>query len=301
MTGTSPVANSVAHLSASHQSSSYLPRHESSFMRDFSCCGTVHPSPHDLLRHREECHPNQPADARNPSFSFGMSQHGLNQAFTSNPSIPLSAAQQASMRPQGHGESARRTQALETIMDDDALDMEMDDVPSFNPPTTTASQSQSESILQAISGPHLGNFGLMGNPTVSSVNTPTLSTQQVANASQSPNPAYADMNNFGNLNMYGNDFTMFDQSGFSQDLTGLTIHDPASQLSANMSQNVPMDSSIITALQQQQLGVPAALLAFPPQEDKKYKCPVVGCEKAYKNQNGLKYHKQVSPHQVKRI
>lgn len=26
-------------------------------------------------------------------------------------------------------------------------------------------------------------------------------------------------------------------------------------------------------------------------EDKPFKCPVIGCEKAYKNQNGLKYHK----------
>ena len=31
-----------------------------------------------------------------------------------------------------------------------------------------------------------------------------------------------------------------------------------------------------------------------PQEDKPFKCPVIGCEKAYKNQNGLKYHKSVS-------
>ncbi|KAF2435586.1 hypothetical protein EJ08DRAFT_555925, partial [Tothia fuscella] len=27
-------------------------------------------------------------------------------------------------------------------------------------------------------------------------------------------------------------------------------------------------------------------------ETKPFKCPVIGCEKAYKNQNGLKYHKQ---------
>ncbi|KAK9494554.1 hypothetical protein V1508DRAFT_412753 [Lipomyces doorenjongii] len=27
-------------------------------------------------------------------------------------------------------------------------------------------------------------------------------------------------------------------------------------------------------------------------DDKPYKCPVIGCEKAYKNQNGLKYHRQ---------
>ncbi len=29
-------------------------------------------------------------------------------------------------------------------------------------------------------------------------------------------------------------------------------------------------------------------LVMPPEEDKPFKCPVIGCEKAYKNQNGLK-------------
>lgn len=29
-------------------------------------------------------------------------------------------------------------------------------------------------------------------------------------------------------------------------------------------------------------------------EPKPFRCPVIGCEKAYKNQNGLKHHKSVS-------
>jgi transcription factor SFP1 len=32
----------------------------------------------------------------------------------------------------------------------------------------------------------------------------------------------------------------------------------------------------------------------PHEEPKPFRCPVIGCEKAYKNQNGLKYHKSVS-------
>lgn len=32
----------------------------------------------------------------------------------------------------------------------------------------------------------------------------------------------------------------------------------------------------------------------PHEESKPFRCPVIGCEKAYKNQNGLKYHKSVS-------
>ena len=31
------------------------------------------------------------------------------------------------------------------------------------------------------------------------------------------------------------------------------------------------------------------------EEDRPFKCPVIGCEKAYKNANGLRYHEKVSP------
>lgn len=40
---------------------------------------------------------------------------------------------------------------------------------------------------------------------------------------------------------------------------------------------------------QQLLAHMAALMMPPVEEPKPFKCPVIGCEKAYKNQNGLKY------------
>ncbi|ODV92125.1 hypothetical protein CANCADRAFT_16620, partial [Tortispora caseinolytica NRRL Y-17796] len=42
--------------SPSLHSSSYLPRMEASFCRDYSCCGKTLPTLHDLLRHCEESH-----------------------------------------------------------------------------------------------------------------------------------------------------------------------------------------------------------------------------------------------------
>ncbi|KAI9714576.1 MAG: hypothetical protein M1812_006381 [Candelaria pacifica] len=55
MTGTSPFTTQ----SPSYHSSSYLPKLEANFMRDFSCCGMTLPSLHDLLQHYEVCHTNQ--------------------------------------------------------------------------------------------------------------------------------------------------------------------------------------------------------------------------------------------------
>lgn len=55
MTGTSP----FAYQSPSFHSSSYLPKLEANFMRDFSCCGRTLASLHDLLQHYEESHATQ--------------------------------------------------------------------------------------------------------------------------------------------------------------------------------------------------------------------------------------------------
>ena len=42
------------------------------------------------------------------------------------------------------------------------------------------------------------------------------------------------------------------------------------------------------AILQRALAGNTGTLVIPPEEDKPFKCPVIGCEKAYKNQNGLK-------------
>lgn len=52
MSGTSP----SAFQSPLYHSSSYLPKLEAHFMRDFSCCGLILPTLHDLLEHYEKAH-----------------------------------------------------------------------------------------------------------------------------------------------------------------------------------------------------------------------------------------------------
>jgi hypothetical protein len=58
MTGTSPTA--FGNGSPSFHSSSYLPKMEAAFMKDFTCCGLTLASLHDLLQHFEETHTNAP-------------------------------------------------------------------------------------------------------------------------------------------------------------------------------------------------------------------------------------------------
>ncbi|KAK5017682.1 Transcriptional regulator of ribosomal biogenesis proteins, partial [Cryomyces antarcticus] len=72
------------------------------------------------------------------------------------------------------------------------------------------------------------------------------------------------------------------QGGFNNQHTGFTN----GQFGAN--------GELAKRMREQQLmaGMGGNPVGFPGEEIKPFRCPVIGCEKAYKNQNGLKYHKQ---------
>lgn len=148
--------------------------------------------------------------------------------------------------------------------------------------------------------PGTSGFGYQNNPTVSSVNTPTLTTNQSGMGGSSDaiidnsSLDFMDLNSaVGGLN--------------SSALSEYFIQDPAKRLyspngtSANQqrvlqqqmaqfgldqSQFPHMDPTHLAALQRA-IANPETF-TMPPEEDKPFKCPVIGCEKAYKNQNGLK-------------
>ncbi|KAI7708466.1 hypothetical protein KC322_g5057 [Hortaea werneckii] len=79
-----------------------------------------------------------------------------------------------------------------------------------------------------------------------------------------------------------------------------TIDDPAKRLLSKQGGNkgfpnpaFAQNSELAKRIRETQLlnGL-AGVGGFVGEEIKPFKCPVIGCEKAYKNQNGLKYHKQ---------
>lgn len=180
--------------------------------------------------------------------------------------------------------------------------------------------------------PGAGGFGFQNNPTVSSVNTPTLGTQPFRGQFQQDTanlatpsaemmeedmagmPKMSPLSNMNlNLNgltgLNGSQFGLGFGNGNGNNLNNNfgTISDPGKQLFSPGGGNnmlTPEQQNI----QQQfaQFGIDVTML--PPgtdlqallqqlsplaiqEEHKPFKCPVIGCEKAYKNQNGLKYHK----------
>lgn len=393
MQGTSP----FAYQSPSFHSSSYLPKLEANFMRDFSCCGLTLPSLHELLQHYEEHHAQQvststqkqtsnqsaPPDSK-AAIAAGAAaavqerarqqpqQIDTSKAHQVSPTVQRSTTPIASRNAQQYPvASYPQTQALATQDMDAVQDMEMDDevttpisnlkqtqyplqdqprmmqrsqfgqpasarVPPLNlntlsmgnPLQTHQGLRNSQPSTPISAGRSGGMF--QNNPTVSSVNTPTLSTHPLSQQQQYMNtpdssapgtPGELDpdfVGNIGNMSMTHNQRFMQSQyQGFGgydfgnrNEMVDLCIDEPAKRLfSLNGGLNNPQTTSSSSQLgedqysenselartireQQRMAGVPE------PQPDngipKPFHCPVIGCEKAYKNHNGLKYHKSVS-------
>ena len=381
MQGTSP----FPYQSPSFHSSSYLPKMEANFMKDFECCGMTLPSLHELLQHFEERHaqqvpPNlqrqqatQPAVQPDSKAAIAtgafeavqqQAQQQQQQAGSSslssqrNPYIPRNNTQ----RPQSRPVESAPTQ-LQTIPDvedvqDVDMDMDMDDIGPSAPSQSQQYRLQNEPRMLQRSqfgqpataqiaplrvntlNPLQGHQGLRNsqpttpvsagrpgyNPTVSSVNTPTLSAHPLqqqqymatpdSSAPGTPGELEADFiedvnnNSMAPVQRYmPNQFSGFGSYDFGNghDMLDLCIDEPAKRLfnpnghaaptpqqdsqsrlgGAQYSENSELARTIRE--QQRLAGVPEPDGSVP----KPFRCPVIGCEKAYKNQNGLKYHKSV--------
>lgn len=395
MQGTSP----FAYQSPSFHSSSYLPKLEANFMRDFSCCGLTLPTLHELLQHYEEHHAQQMPPALQKQNSNQMSAPPDNKAalaagaaaavqerarqqpqqvdtsktYQDSTAAQRSSTPMASRNTQQYPVASYQQAQAPPAQDMDAVqDMEMDDevtTPISNLQQTQYSLQDQPRMMQrsqfglpasarvpplnlntmSVGNPLQTHQGLrnsqpntpisagrgggmfQNNPTVSSVNTPTLSTHPLSQQQQYMNtpdssapgtPGELDpdfVGNIGNMTMTSNQLFMRSQyQGFGgygfgngNELLDLCIDEPAKRLfSLNGGYNNPHttsssssklgedqyseNSEIARTIREQQrmAGVPE------PQPDngvpKPFHCPVIGCEKAYKNQNGLKYHKSVS-------
>ncbi|KAH7005933.1 hypothetical protein EDB82DRAFT_101969 [Fusarium venenatum] len=305
MMATSPSPFGGAHQSPSFHSSSYLPKLEANFMRDFTCCGKILPNLHDLLQHYEEAHTQpSPNTARNNAFSqfsqLGMSsapRMSISRADSAAPGNNSQSSGQLGQHSRGqqsphdlHGNSGMPSNMNDEMdavadmeMDDAVGTMEMDDSQRMSQTRQLFGQQRPElnmntsGLTQGLRTsqpptPAAASFGLQNNPTVSSVNTPTLTTQ-----GQTPQGQQVDMDEDlpGDPGKH-----LFSSNGFPPNRS---IQAQLQQLGINQSQlNDPQtNKAIMQRLQSMMM----------PEEHKPFKCPVIGCEKAYKNQNGLKYHK----------
>ncbi|KAI4230475.1 MAG: hypothetical protein L6R40_008023 [Gallowayella cf. fulva] len=396
MQGTSPFPQQ----SPSFHSSSYIPKLEASFMKDFLCCGTIISSLHELLQHYEENHVDSIQPKNNitqistpPDNKAAIASNAANavrqsaQQSTQQPlqqTKPMQSTQSSVPSQTSSNPVTPRVQKAEPVahdnfaasqhhpsLDMDAVqDMEMDDFDYDPQPKPTATSTwamphQSRMMQRSQFGQpasrmppldtnplHTGNGlhqhqGLRqsnpstpvtasrngsfyhNNPTVSSVNTPTLTAHPMQqqpytatpDSSVPVSPGEVDGDFVGGLGRRngtmdmgaGNQFGAFGdyQFGDGHDMLGLCIDEPAKRLfSANGGYNngnsgpkihasklgdaqYSENSELARTIREQQrlAGIPDGGSGPNDGVAKPFHCPVLGCEKAYKNQNGLKYHK----------
>jgi transcription factor SFP1 len=212
--------------------------------------------------------------------------------------------------------------AVEDMEMDDAVGtMELDDSQRMHQTRHLFGQQQRPQLEMDTSGitqglrtsqpttPAGASFGFQHNPTVSSVNTPTLSTQQqhIPQQRQTPGVGQTD-DDFPGMPMGGGNGDIGDGNFDSNNNnsgngdSNFCINDPGKSLfSPNGA--FPQGSNRSIQAQLAQLGISNGQMNDPQtnqvlmqrlqsiymaEEHKPFKCPVIGCEKAYKNQNGLK-------------
>lgn len=361
MTGTSPFTQNTP----SFHSSSYLPKLEASFFKDFSCCGNTLPSLHDLLQHYEECHAHQPPSTDDAAAMQQIQQqqqvqptpemmHGRG-AFTGQMAGGISGIglgmmrqqQLAQQRMQEYHENSHQDAQNHDRNDHDDGEAagEMDlDTEETTPP---ANFSQSQTPKHPLQQTHF-QLGHSATPSMqrrlNQPNAPGLATtnihgrtplmNQFSPESSAPGtPLAMDSNDYlfapsglgGGMQLGqgysgGNNSQKYQQAmprmgsdgiGINLDLCiddpGKRLYSPNGLNGLTQSQmrqlRMDLEQGMVGANQmgryQNGMGVAGGGMVHPPgYDDKPFKCPVIGCEKAYKNQNGLKYHKGVSSHLI---
>lgn len=306
-------------------------------MRDFTCCGKILPNLHDLLQHYEEAHTQpSPNTARNNAFSqFGQGapkmpssrttptpgqsslQSGTGQLGQPGSSGQMGGQQMSDLNGGHLGGMHDDMDAVADMEMDDAIGaMELDDSQKMHQTRQLFGQQQRPQLNMNTSGltqglrtsqpptPAAASFGLQNNPTVSSVNTPTLATQQQLPQQGQQQQGMGDIDDdLPGMPMGGGNPTDLGDANFANgnNESNFCINDPGKHLfSPNGA--FPQGNRSIQA-QLAQLGLTQGQFTDPeankalmqrlqsmmmPEEHKPFKCPVIGCEKAYKNQNGLK-------------
>lgn len=197
--------------------------------------------------------------------------------------------------------------------------------PPINSNLANAMNVQSGNTSSTVPTPTTARQTNPSNPMMSSMNTPSFAAntphqqrpnQVLPDGLNSSNnrrdvqmPANSSMYNPHVLSSLNNDMSALDFSaarhGNGADMIDLCINDPARALFS--------DGGVIDPAQSMHFGfvngaatnpddpagampsphTVAARALLPGEEERPFKCKVIGCEKAYKNANGLRYHEKV--------
>ncbi|CCG84344.1 protein of unknown function [Taphrina deformans PYCC 5710] len=250
-----------------HEVDECLPRLEANFCKDFSCCGLVLDDLHDLLQHYEDHHVKIEDEH---TVMPPTTPQGRQQTQSGRQKPDLEALKRRAMLDMQYHLGQNDLHASSIVEDDDiAFDNYSQHSEAF--------QSRKRTWRPSVSSPSVATRDFF---------TPTQSPQSTPASSMPSTPTLTIIHDFnGELD------------------NPLLFGPPASSDDWLFSDGRPQIPQIKKVRQtQNHQGYTNPEMMSPPQViehpgsnlvvvEKPYKCPVPGCDKAYKNQNGLKYHK----------
>ena len=273
-------------------------RLESTFCRNFTCCGRELDDLHDLLQHYEECHVRFEDDI---SLADEDSSSLASSRATSPDVDKMSASEIKRMRhSSAPGANALVTPSAEDLDSPSAFDTAVMSSPSVSGKKrsfvqvgsfgTTASQSLHRSLVEGGMGRRqLGSIYSAGSP---------FSTPGTSRA--------------GTPTLDGDNDVFFGPTSQSSLFSNISLRTPAEeqQLPSCAPPNLFFPTSNAAqarTIKRERLNTgpsatpqpqansgpasPAVSVESQHSEHRPYKCPAPGCDKAYKQMNGLKYHR----------
>ncbi|ORY96492.1 hypothetical protein BCR43DRAFT_491791 [Syncephalastrum racemosum] len=229
---------------------------EATFCKDFSCCGLVLSDLHELLQHYEECHVRLEDDESNlydDESSFWSPQLSSAASSVTGGSEPSSPI--SSDEESSFSSDVLKKRAAAYLSDLYNSNTTLSPLSLSHPPSPTESSQSTSSVSSASSQEEVPE------------EEPTKKQQKKRSYGQfsSNTPSALD----------------------------LLTQSAAKKLALASGNNGDLPTPILT--DEDFLAQAGALLASAntnANADKPYKCNVPGCQKAYKNPNGLKYHNQ---------
>lgn len=246
-----------------------LPRLEADFCKDFSCCGLVLDDLHHLLQHYEDHHVRIEDEVIPTPMTPPQSKDHIHQAARSRPDMEA-MKRKAMLDMQYHlGQTDLHSQAHAVEDEDVAFDH----------------YSQYGDALQSS---RKRNW----RPSMS---TPSVATRDFFTPAQSPAstpdsslPATPNMGTLHDFPGESENPLLFGPPASSDDWLYQDGCSPMPQIKKARQAQYHQGYATPDMMSPQVIEHPGSSLVVV---DKPYKCPVPGCDKAYKNQNGLKYHK----------
>lgn len=282
-----------------HNHNTYLSNLEKQYCKDYSCCGLSLLSLHDLLKHYEETHINNNTPTNNNlSHNFFDNNYSMKnnnndnkinsniKSFDPSPITKLSIINNNTLN--HHNLIINNNNSTNNNANNNLIDaVSTNDVfLQLNNNNNNGIKSNGNSIdFMTFSNNHNHNTTTTtGIATHTTTSTTTTGVPNSSNTSNIINHITARPNN----NNQNNSDLESDEDDEDQD---------NNNISTSFQNKIIINNNATTAntnklLPNNYIDDPARrLYVMDHEESKPFKCPVIGCDKNYKNQNGLKYHK----------